>query len=51
MGGWKEANANLEEKKKELRNQIELGMGLVELRETLNAREEDKFWKSSEEAN
>ena len=46
----KEANAKLEDKKKELSCRIELMMALWELREKLNARE-DEFRKAGEEAN
>ena len=42
---WKEANANLEEKKKELSEQIELRLRFEELRAKLNAWEEGKFRK------
>ena len=42
---WKEAKLNLEEKKEELSNQIELSFGFGELRTILNNPEEDKMRK------
>ena len=46
-----EANANLEDKKQEISNKIELRLGFEELGEKLNARELGKFRKALEEAN
>ena len=44
---WKEANANMGARRKELRNQIELRMALGELGEKLNSCGEDNIWKAS----
>ena len=46
---WKEANAKLEEKKRELSRQVELSSGFGELREKLNNSEEDKIFETNEE--
>ena len=43
-GRMEEANAKLEEKKRELSRQIELSLGFGELREKLDNSEEDKIW-------
>ena len=42
---WKEANAKLEEKKRELSRQSELSLRFGELGEKLNNFEEDKIWQ------
>ena len=45
------SDANLEEKKLELSNRIELRLRFEELRGKLNVWGEGKFWKANEEAN
>ena len=42
---WSESNANLEEKKKELSNQVELRTGCSELGEKSSALEKTNFGK------
>ena len=46
---WEEANAKLEEKKRELSRQIELSLGFGELGGKLNNFEEDKIWTANGE--
>ena len=47
---WKEANAKLGEKRRELSRQIDLSWGFEELGEKLNQFEEAKIWKATEDA-
>ena len=48
--GWQEEKLNLEEKKEELSNRIELSFGFAELRTILGNFEEDKMRKGNQEA-
>ena len=45
---YMESTLNLDEKKEELSNQIELSCGFEELRTIVNDFEEDKMWESNQ---
>ena len=47
---WEEGKLNLEQKKDERSNQIELSVGFGELGSILNNFEEDKMWATSQES-